>query len=82
LDQLESDQHHQDLLARAILSIVREHPDFNGTEIYYELRNRGIKMRKDDHRPVLHDLIQQGKVIMTDGKNNAKHYRAAVIKDQ
>jgi hypothetical protein len=79
LDDQEKDQHYREMLARGVLKITADRPDLNGTEIEYELVNRGVRLRgRGDHRAVLHDLVQHGKVIETAGKRNAKLYRAKI----
>jgi hypothetical protein len=79
LDDQEKDQHYREMLAREVLKITADKPDLNGTEIEYELVNRGVRLRgRGDHRAVLHDLVQHGKVIETAGKRNAKLYRAKI----
>jgi hypothetical protein len=61
-------------MREVIKMIVSENPGINGSEISAELRERGVPHQKDEHRPVLGQLVSDGELAVEKGPRGAKKY--------
>jgi hypothetical protein len=61
-------------LREAIIEIVKEKGPINGVGVGEELRDRGVPHQKDEHRPILRQLVKDHVVIEEPGKGLEKLY--------
>lgn len=69
-------------LADDVLRVVEATPGMHGTEILTALREAGVSVQTNAHRPVLAELVATGRLTMTHGRNNKKHYHPAARPSQ